>query len=300
MHKRISSRMVFVLLIAVLTTTGCGKEDPPATRNTGVRSASPSSSSQNTGSASQGEIGASGEGWGNLSLTFVYDGVRPNQPTIDVTKDVEFCGKSPLLNESLIVNPENLGIANVVVMLNVKRGDDPPPIHPSFDEMADAVIELNNQGCAFSPHVAVLRVGQTLLLRNTDDVGHNVKGDPFSSQAFNPIIAAHSEIAIDTLNQSERIPVLISCNIHPWMSSRLVVKDHPYVGVSDENGKVVIENLPTGTFQFVVWHEKCGYVSSSTQEETEVSWPRGKAEFTIVADDENDQGTFSLAPSVFE
>lgn len=247
------------------------------------------------------EFGAVGEGWGNLTLTFNYDGIPPNQALVTVDRDEEVCGRTPMLNESLIVNSENLGIKNIVVMLYVKRRDDPPPIHESYAGVADATIDLTNQGCVFVPHIVVLRVGQTLRLRNSDTVGHNTKCDAVENQRFDSgVIPPGEEVLISSLSQPETQPVPIGCNIHTWMSGRLVVQDHPYVGVSDENGKVVIENLPAGTFQFVIWHEMSRKVTSAIQDETPVTWRRGRAVFTIVADDENDQGTFSIAASVFE
>ncbi|MBP61450.1 MAG: hypothetical protein CMJ62_07975 [Planctomycetaceae bacterium] len=39
-------------------------------------------------------------------------------------------------DESLIVNRQTRGLANVIVFLYQKRDSDPPPIHPSYDESA--------------------------------------------------------------------------------------------------------------------------------------------------------------------
>ena len=56
------------------------------------------------------------------------------------------------------------------------------------------------------------------------------------------------------------MPVKVACNIHPWMNAWLVVKDHPYMAVSDDNGKLEIKNLPAGEWSFQIWQEKAGYL----------------------------------------
>ena len=45
--------------------------------------------------------------WGDLSATFVYDGEIPKEAPLQITKDVEFCGKFHVIDESLVVNAEN-------------------------------------------------------------------------------------------------------------------------------------------------------------------------------------------------
>jgi hypothetical protein len=40
-----------------------------------------------------------------------------------------------------------------------------------------------------------------------------------------------------------------------------IVSDHPYVAVTDPDGKFRIENLPAGEHTFRVWHERAGFMS---------------------------------------
>ena len=42
-----------------------------------------------------------------------------------------------------------------------------------------------------------------------------------------------------------------------------MVTDHPYVGITDADGKFKIENLPVGEHSFRVWHERQGYLNRS-------------------------------------
>jgi len=46
---------------------------------------------------------------------------------------------------------------------------------------------MDNKGCRFEPHAAVMWTSQTLVLKNSDPIGHNVKGDVQANPAFNPM-----------------------------------------------------------------------------------------------------------------
>src|SRR5690349_4035695 len=117
---------------------------------------------------------ASAQEWGNLSATFLYKGSPPAPKKIAVNKDEQVCGKHNLVDEALVVNKDNKGIANVVVFL-ADMGK--PKIHPDYDkpEAAKAEVHLDNENCRFEPRVVGIRTGQTLIVGNKDPVGHNTK-----------------------------------------------------------------------------------------------------------------------------
>ena len=54
------------------------------------------------------------QGWGNVQFKFTYGGEYAAPPKIAVTRDAAICGKFGLVDESLVVNPETKGIANVM------------------------------------------------------------------------------------------------------------------------------------------------------------------------------------------
>ena len=223
---------------------------------------------------------ASAQEWGDLTATFVYDGPLPEESPLKVTTDIEFCGKFNLVDESLVVNPENKGIANVFAYLYIGRRDDPPKVHPSYEASAKDEITVDNDKCRFDPHVAVLRTSQTLLMTNSDEVGHNCKVDTIINPPINYTIPAGGKLT-HTFTDAERLPSRVSCSIHPWMSGWLLIKDNPYMAVSDEDGKLVIKNLPVGTWTIQFWQEKAGYVSDVVQAGTPTEWRRGRLEVTI-------------------
>lgn len=249
--------------------------------------------------AAVGALGTSvqADDWGDLSATFLYDGDAPEAAALKITADVEFCSKHKPVDESLVVNPENQGIANVIAYMYLSRTAKKPPIHPSYEETATAKVKLDNHGCRFEPHVMVLRTTQTLVIGNSDAVGHNCKVDAILNGAINYTIPAGGSMDYK-FTLAERLPSKVSCSIHPWMSGWLLIKDNPYMGVSDKDGKLVIKNVPVGKWTFQFWQEKSGYVSELTQDGESKEWRRGRVEIEIKPGT-NDLGKIKLAPSLF-
>jgi hypothetical protein len=236
--------------------------------------------------------------WGDLSGTFVYDGDPPTPSPVLVTKDQAFCGKHELFNESLTVNPANKGIQGIVVYLYQARGGAEVKVHPSYEESAKGEVRIDNVGCRFEPHVVAMRTSQTLVVGNKDDVGHNTKIDTVKNVPINPIIPSQSEIK-QPFPKEERLPVRISCSIHPWMGAILVIKDSPYMAVTDQDGKFTIANLPEGPWEFQVWQEKSGYIDSVKLAGKATKWNKGRFEHTVAAGD-NDLGQILVPPASFK
>ncbi|MGI9471871.1 MAG: hypothetical protein ACR2NZ_10085 [Rubripirellula sp.] len=47
--------------------------------------------------------------------------------------------------------------------------------------------------------------------------------------------------------------------IHPWMKGYVILRDTPYMAVSDEDGFLQLKNLPVGTHKVRFWHERVGW-----------------------------------------
>ena len=122
------------------------------------------------------------EGWGNLKVRLVFGGDVPVPVKINVNKDVNFCGKHGLVDEGLLVNKENKGIANVIVYVRDKNVS----VHPSFE--SDDPIIVDNAKCRFVPHVTPVWTKRTLMIKNSDPVGHNVQVNAILNPPINPVI----------------------------------------------------------------------------------------------------------------
>ncbi len=155
----------------------------------------------------------------------------------------------------------------------------------------------------------VCRTGQQLEFKNPDPVTQNVKVLCIANAAFNHNLPANSsEIPNNPFKQPEHYPVSIANNIHPWMQAWLVVQSHPYVAVSDEDGKFEIKNLPAGAeLEFQVWHETPGAGGLGPPSATDLQatiagkpagWKRGRFKMTITPG-ANDLGEIKLDPARF-
>lgn len=237
--------------------------------------------------------------WGDLTLQFVYDGKAPPPIKARVDKDVAYCGKFNVMDRTVLVDADG-GVANILTFLYVSKTGKKPTVHPSYAKTANDEIKLDNGKCRFAPYFTILRTTQTLLVTNSDTVGHNTKIDAISdgNQSRNPALPAGGQVKM-TFPVKERFPMNVACGSHPWMRGMVVVKEHPYVAVTGTNGKLTIKNIPVGTWTFQFWHERPGYVREVTIGGKKTEWVRGRTELTIKKGS-NDLGIIKLAPSVFE
>lgn len=227
--------------------------------------------------------------FGNLKAKFVVTGKAPTPAKLDINKDQAFCGKHKLVDETVVVGKDG-ELANVVVYLTPAIGQKVPD-NPAKTKALPKEVVLDNANCRFQPHIAVMTTDQKLVITNSDPVGHNSKADLFSNAPFNDLIPSNGKVT-KTLEKAERVPAAVSCNIHPWMRAYLVVRDNPYVGVTDEKGELTIEGVPAGEWDFTVWHPT-GYVKGE-QKGKNLGWKRGKVKVKITADKDTDLGTIEV------
>lgn len=195
--------------------------------------------------------------WGHLRGRFVYDGQPPAVRVFKITRDVDaFDG--PIEDESLIVNKDNKGIANVVIYLLAAK-DRPIPVHPSYAEDATATVDLQNKNGRLSPHVLLVRTTQTILERNGDKVAHIANIQAASNPPRGALLAVGKPVE-HRFPTEERMPMLARCNIHPWERAYVVVRASPYMAKTDADGRFELNNLPVGEHRFQAWHERVGYV----------------------------------------
>ena len=235
---------------------------------------------------------AAADEWGTIKGRFLFGGSAPTPAELKADKDIEVCGKHKLVNEELAVGADK-GIANVVVFVR----DKSVKVHPDLAAGKNEKVVLDNKSCRFEPHVSIVQTGQTLVLKNSDTVGHNSNVATIKNPPSNSLIPAGQESTV-TLASEEAIPAQVTCNIHPWMKAWLVVRPNPYAAVSKPDGSFEIKNLPAGEVELQLWHEKAGYVGEITVGGKAEKIAKGRKKVTVAAG-ENNLGDMVLDASLF-
>jgi hypothetical protein len=213
--------------------------------------------------AAQGTAGATSEattaaGYGTLLGTITYDGKAEAPPVLVALGDIKpedraVCAAQPILNESLVVNLTNKGLANVIVFLDRR----PANIKPELAKPPTEPVLFDQKGCVFKPHVLVVQVGQPLLVVSDDAISHNTHTRPKRNNEFNQVISPGDRSGKPCdYKKVEPGPLPVVCDLHNWMKAYHFPIDHPYWAVTDKDGKFKIEGLPAGKHTFKVWHER--------------------------------------------
>ncbi|MBX3439749.1 MAG: hypothetical protein KF861_19825, partial [Planctomycetaceae bacterium] len=155
--------------------------------------------------------------------------------------------------DSLVVGVDQ-GLANVFVFM--KKA--PPASQADVPVKAAAMTSRNNR---FEPHCTIVRAGQGVRFTNQESVATNFHLFPVRNEARNQVIAPNSDVGVEfQLTRPEPLPFKVTDDIHPWKSAYVLVVDHPFAALTDENGRFEIEGLPAGEHVFRFWHERGGFL----------------------------------------
>lgn len=224
----------------------------------------------------------------DLTGRFVFGGAVPAAQKLNIDKDVEAFGNLGLVDETLAVGADG-GIANVVVYVRTEG----VAVTPEAEKAVAPKIEYDNKGGRFIPRILPVWVGkQTLVIKNSDPVGHNSNLQPLGDTPINPLLTPNSSVE-HQFGRKQNLPQPVGCNIHPWMKGYILPRDNPYATVSGADGKFELKNVPAGTeLEFQVWHEKAGYLAAKPE------WEKGRFMMTL-KDGANDLGELKVDPALF-
>ena len=170
-------------------------------------------------------------------------------------KDGQVCAANPVPDESLAVDDDSKGVRYCLVYLVRPDGENPSRVKELLQAHPEAVID--QQGCRFIPHITAMHADQKALFKSSDPVPHNVHLEGFDN-SLNVMLPVNGDLAKTLI--AEKRPVSLSCDIHPWMQGYVMVLDHPFFAVTDEQGNFEIPGVPAGEQNLVIWQEKIGYV----------------------------------------
>jgi hypothetical protein len=120
------------------------------------------------------------------------------------------------------------------------------------------MVQMDQEPCMFVPRVVVVPAGGTVEFLNSDRLLHNLHSD----STGNPIINR-------TQPRGRTIPIVfkkpeiirVDCDLHPWMRAWVVVADHPFYAVTNDQGEFILDNVPPGEYTLQLWQESLGAVT---------------------------------------
>ena len=226
----------------------------------GCSGKSSGNASASAGSAGSGAVAQSGGATGPTGTSAVsgvihFTGAAPSNPAIDMSQESACKGKytTPPTDPQYVVKDGKLGNVFVYVDSGLPSGATYAP---------PAATEIDQNGCLYHPRVFGAVVGQDIIIKNSDNVLHNIKAVPKVNRGFN-ISQPSAGMTSKRSFSSPEVMVPLECNVHGWMHAYVGVLTHPFFATSGADGSFSLKNLPAGTYKITAWHEKLG-----TQQQT--------------------------------
>lgn len=186
----------------------------------------------------------------------VFEGTAPEMLLIDVSSELTCHSKAenaPVYTQNVVVNSNGtLRYAFVYVKEGLGDMKFPTPTEP---------VVLDQTGCTYEPHVFGIQTKQPLLIKNSDEgVLHNIHTLSKKGNSFNFGMPK----VMETTKQFKKAEMVrIKCDVHGWMSAYAGVVDHPYYGVTGEDGTFELASLPPGEYVIEAWHEEYGVLTQT-------------------------------------
>jgi len=202
---------------------------------------------------------------GSISGTVKFKGTAPAPKKLDVSKDKEVCGKTPKVDQSLVVNNGNL-VNAVITITDIQKGK----------KIEVKKVTLDQNGCEYHPHVLAFPAGSAIEILNPDGILHNIHSYSKVNSPFNQAQPKFKKTLEVKIEKPEMIEV--KCDVHGWMHGWLVATETPYFAVTDNSGSFKLTDVPPGSYTVEVWHEKLG---KNTQKVTVKAKEEAKVNFEV-------------------
>jgi len=187
-----------------------------------------------------------------VSGTIVFRGTRPAKQVISMDADAgcqAMHAGNPVSDDAVITGKTG-GLANAFVY--IQSGLEGKKFEPPKESVL-----LDQKGCMFLPRVIGLRAGETMAIKNSDSVSHNIHPMPQNNREWNEQQSPGTPDAEHKFARTE-VMIPVKCNVHAWMHAWIGVVDHPYFAVTGADGAFSWKDVPPGDYTVAVWHEKLG------------------------------------------
>jgi plastocyanin len=212
-------------------------------------------------------------GEGTVSGKVKLVGKAAPNPIIDMSDEAKCAAKYPTPPREPVVDVSPTGmLGNVFVY--VKSGLPAGAKYP----VPSTPVVIDQNGCLYHPRVFGIMVGQTLTIKNSDGVLHNIKAMGKKNRPFN--ISQPTFMSTDRSFTTDEVMLPFECNVHGWMHAFAGVLSHPFFATTADDGSFSMKGLPPGTYVLEAWQEKYG-----TQDATVTVKPgvAATADFTFTA-----------------
>lgn len=208
------------------------------------------------------------DGYGSVAGRVVFEGKIPERKVV-VAKGasrVRIAGQprvfppEDVLDESLLVDEESRGVANVMIWPY-----EVASIHPRYQNRQRDPVELQIRDGTIRPRVVHISTRQAIQFRATKGSLTNVLIETRRNDSVNVLVPDQSTdgITLPGFRFDERRPVKLKSNLHPWITGWIKINDHPYCAVSDALGMFQVNWLPAGDYRFAAWHERAGFLEGN-------------------------------------
>jgi len=134
---------------------------------------------------------------------------------------------------------------------------------------------MDQRNETFLPRVLAVDAGTLVDFPNNDGTYHNV----FSLSKPNKFdLGRYARGKSKSVRFDRPGIVRVFCDIHSHMSATVIVFNHPWFAIPDEEGQFVLPEVPTGDREITAWHERLG---DTTQRIRVDSGRPTVAEFTL-------------------
>lgn len=203
------------------------------------------------------------EGAAVIQGTVRLKGQAPAPKEMLITKDNDVCGSGS--RQTTIVRANGGALEGAVVYLEkVEKGK-------SWETPAEGYL-LDQKGCRFLPPLLVIPKGETLNVRNSDPVLHNIHTYEVMASTKRTMFnlgQPEQNSVIQRAVSVRRSPfVKVECDAHDFMEGWIFAPANPYYSATDASGKFAIREVPPGSYTLKAWHPVLGETAVPVSVET--------------------------------